>query len=113
MDRVNLILEGLAHSGANTGASAEVTDAAADLKGLVRAHFGDRADAEAALEQYEKKPDAGCERLTEMLDSTGAVEDFAIVAAAQKLLKLADPEAAAAGKYSIQPRPLPGPAIGH
>ncbi|MGI8749157.1 MAG: hypothetical protein ACR2J6_01150 [Thermoleophilaceae bacterium] len=115
MDRVNLILEALASNGAgaDTGASDEATSAYADLKGLVKRRFGGRADAEMALEQYEEKPGANRERLMEMLDSTGVVEDFEIVGAAQKVLKLVDPEGAVSGKYAVQPRPLPGPPIGH
>lgn len=115
MDRVNLILEALASGGtnANTGSSEELTGAYAELRGLVERRFGDHAHAEVALEQYEEKPDAGSERLTEVLDSTGAAEDFSIIGAAQKVLKVVDPEGAAAGRYAVQPRPLPGPPIGH
>lgn len=115
MDRVNLILAALASSGANAtaGASDAVTGACADLKGLIKRRFDGRADAERALEQYEEKPDAGRERLTQVLDAMGAAEDFAIVVAAQALMKLVDPEGAAAGKYSVAPRALPGLTIGH
>lgn len=115
MDRVNLILAALASRAvhADAGASDAVLSTYADLNGLVKRRFGGRADADMTLEQYEGNPDAGRERLTEVLDSTGVVEDFAILVAAQNLMKLVDPEGAATGKYSVQPRSLPGLKIGH
>lgn len=114
MERVHLILAALA-SGAPTqegGASDEVKSAHAELRGLVEGHFGGRVDAEKALEGYEATPEEGRERLKEVLESTGAVEEFAVVASAQQVLKLADPEGTAGGKYAMQARPL-GIRIGH
>lgn len=115
MDRANLILEALASRGANVDADASdaATSAYAELKGLVQRCLDGHADAESALQQYEARPDEGGERLKEALDSTGAIGDFEIVSAAQTLMKLVDPEGAAAGRYSVQPRSLPGRGIGH
>ncbi len=115
MDRINLLLAALASGAASEkeGSSEEVKGAHADMRSLVKRHLGGRADAEMALERYEDKPDAERERLKDVLDSTGAVEDLSVVVAAQNLLKLVDPEGAAAGKYAMQPPSLPGIRIGH
>ena len=114
MERVHLILAALAFGPLTEkgGVSDEVKGAHADLRGLVEGHFGGRVEADKALEGYEAKPETERERLKEVLESTGAVEDFAVVASAQKLLKLADPEGASDGKYAMQARPL-GMKIGH
>jgi hypothetical protein len=103
MDRVNLILEGLAFGAANVegGATDAVKGAHGELKGLVAGHFGGDTEAEMALERYEKEPDVGRKRLKDALDSTGTTGDFAVAAAAQRLLKLVDPEGDATGKYAV------------
>jgi len=114
MDRIDLILAALA-SGVydkRDAPSDEVQSAHADLKGLIKRHFGDRADAELALEEYEQKPDSSRKRLKEVFEATGVTEEFAIAAAAQQLLKLADPEGASSGKYAVQAKSL-GTKIGH
>jgi hypothetical protein len=116
MERVHLILNALASNPANAedGGSDAARTAHAEVKGLVLNHFGGNADANSALEQYEENPDEGRERLKEILGSTGAVEDFDIIVAAQNLMKLVDPEGSAAGKYAVPPRRLPGGlSIGH
>jgi hypothetical protein len=115
MDRVNLILEALASSPGNAedGDSEAVRSAHADVKGRVEHRFGGHADAKRALEQYEEKPEEGRERLKEVLDSTGAGDDFDIIAAAQTLMKLVDPEGGAAGTYAVPARSFPGATIGH
>lgn len=114
MDRINLLLAALAPGAANPaeGPSDAVESARADLKGEVERHFGGRVEAKTALERYAEKPEVERERLKDLLDSTGVVEDFAIVAAAQNVLRLADPEGAAAGKYAVQAQSL-GVTIGH
>lgn len=115
MDRVNLILAALAShpENAEDGGSDAARSLHADLKGRVEHHFGGHADTKRALEQYEERPEEGRDRLKEVLDSTGAVEDFDIVVAAQKLMKIVDPEGSAEGKYAVPPRSLPGLSIGH
>ncbi len=90
-----------------------VASAHAELKGLVQQRFAGHPDAERALEQRGSQPEAGTDDLKEALDSTGASGDTAIVAIAQTVMKLADPEGARAGRYAIPPRPLPGLRIGH
>jgi len=111
MDRVNLILGALA-SGPEDGAADAVKDAHGELKGLVAPHFGGHTEAETALERYEQDPDAGRERLKDALHSTGTIEDFAVVAASQRLLKLVDPEGAATGKYAVNQQFPHGQNIG-
>ncbi len=115
MDRVNLVLVALASSPENAedGDADTVRSLRADLKGQVEHRLGDHADAKRALEQYEENPEEGRDRLKEVLDSTGAVEDLDVVAVAQTLMKLVDPEGSAAGKYAVPPRSLPGLSIGH
>lgn len=114
MDRVNLILLALTFSPENAedGDSDEVRSAHADFKGRVEHHIGGHADAKGALEQYRENQKEGRERLKEVLDSTGAVGDFDLVVAAQRLMTLVDPEGAAEGKYAVPPQPL-GLSIGH
>ncbi len=114
MDRINLVLLALASGPEKTeDGDPDVRDLHADLRGRVEHHLGGHADAKGALEQYEENPKEGRERLKEVLDSTGAVEDFDTVVAAQRLMKLVDPEGAAEGKYAVPPRSLPGLSIGH
>ncbi len=114
MDRVNLLLAALASSPGNAedGDSDAVRSAHADFKALVEQRFEGRGEANKVLRQYEEEPEEGRERLKEVLESTGTVDDFDIVVAAQTLMKLVDPEGGAAGKYAVPPRPL-GLSIGH
>lgn len=114
MDRVNLLLAALASSPGNAedGDSEAVRSAHADFKALVGQRFEGHGEANKALEQYQEEPEEGRERLKEVLESTGTVDDFDIIVAAQTLMKLVDPEGGAAGKYAVPPRSL-GLSIGH
>lgn len=115
MDRIHLILAALsAAANEPEDASNAVEGVLGELKGLVKPHLGGDADAEMVLERYEDMPDDGPDRLKEALESTGSVDkDFAIVSAAQELLKLVDPEGSAGGKYAVQAKPLRGLKMGH
>jgi hypothetical protein len=104
LEPVNLILNALA-AGASTGlteSAASATKAAYEaLKGLLRAKLHPaRADL-AALDEYEAQPEIWRPALSVALTDVGADRDEAILAAARKLLLLADPIGFQLSKYNI------------
>ncbi|GAA0990067.1 hypothetical protein GCM10009555_075220 [Acrocarpospora macrocephala] len=101
MDPVTLILEALA-AGAAAGVTAGVTDAYTGLKNLLVRRFGD----DPALEDAGQDPDL----LRELLGGLG--DDPEVLRAASAVLESADPQGAAAGKYTVTVYGSKGVTIG-
>jgi hypothetical protein len=105
MDPISLILTALV-----SGATASVKDTANQavkdtyngLKTLIQNKLVGKPDAEIALAKYEKKPDAWKAALEDELKEARVAQDTAIIEAAQKLMKLVQPQQAAQGKYNVQ-----------
>jgi hypothetical protein len=106
MDPISLIVAALtagALAGVTDAAGQAVKDAYAGLKGLIRRRFSGDHDAEAALDQSERQPEAGDAqaKLAEHLRAAGAADDEELIRAAQAVLRQADPVGARAGKYEV------------
>lgn len=71
------------------------------LKNLIKSRFGDQPAASAALEAHQSDPETWDKPLRKSLSETKSANDADLIAAAQSVLKLADPQGVAAGKYSI------------
>lgn len=115
MDPVAVITTALtagAALAAKETASAAIKDGYAGLKALLKKRFEGKPEAEMALTQHEAKPDVWEKPLANAIAESGAAEDEAIVAQAQQLLKLINPQQASQGKYNIQFGEAKGVAIG-
>ena len=105
MDPIILILTALtagATASLKDTANQAVKDAYDGLKTLIKKRFVGKHDAEMALAQHEKKPEVWKAPLEEGLKETGVDRDQEIIAAAQQLMKLIQPQQAAMGKYNVQ-----------
>lgn len=105
MDPISLIIAALAAgamAGVKNSADEMVKDAYASLKALLRRRFAGNRHAEAALDRSEQQPEAGHAELAQLLQATGAAGDEELIAAAQALLRQADPAGAGAGKYDVR-----------
>lgn len=105
MDPVTLILTALtagAVASAKETANQAVKDAYNGLKALVKSRFTSKPAAEVALAEHEKKPDIWKAPLEEGLKEAGLDQDQEVIAAAQQLMKLVQPQQAAMGKYNVQ-----------
>lgn len=105
MDPITLIVTALgtgAALGAKDTASAAVKDAYQGLKGLVRKRFAGRDEGQVVLAQYENSPAKWEPMLAGELTEAGAAQDSDLIAAAQLLLSLTDPDGSRAGKYQVQ-----------
>jgi hypothetical protein len=104
MDPVTLIVMALA-AGAALGlkdtASQAVKDAYGGLKALVKKRFTGRPDGELVLARHEQAPDTWKEPLAAELTAADAGDDAELVAAAQAVMRLADPAGSQAGKYTV------------
>src|SRR4051812_39466464 len=99
MSAVELITAALA-AGAGAGlkdsASTAVRDAYAGLRDLLRRRVGDHDEqAVQALEADETEPGVWQARIGEALTTSGAADDEQVLAAARRLLAVADPALAA------------------
>ncbi|WP_239153011.1 hypothetical protein [Virgisporangium aurantiacum] len=84
-----------AGAGLHDTASAAVQDAYARLKELIKGCVGGgNAEAAQALDAEEIEPEVWQARIGDALTDSGAAEDEQILAAARRLLALADPEKA-------------------
>ncbi|SRR6266487_5202119 len=105
MDPITLILTaltaGVAASAKDT-ASTAIKDSYNGLKALIQRKFAGKPAAEMALKEHEKKPDVWKAPLEEGLKETETDQDLEIIAAAQKLMTLVQPQQAAMGKYNVQ-----------
>ncbi len=109
MDPVSLILQALV-----TGAAKAAGDIAQDtykgLKALIQRKFADKgkSGADYVLAKHEEKPEAWQEPLKAELVEVEADKDEEIIKKAQELLKLANPQEAAQGKYNIKAEQIKG-----
>ena len=93
VDLVSLIVGALAAGGAagvQDSAGAAVKDAYQALKTAVAARFAGRPSAQVALAEHAADPDTWAVPLAKALSDTGAASDSAVVAAAERLLRLLD-----------------------
>jgi len=105
MDPITLILTALSAGTAASikdTASAAIKDSYNGLKTLILRKFAAISTAEVALKEYEKKPDVWKAPLEEAFRETGIDQDQEIIAAAQRLMMLVQPQQAAMGKYNVQ-----------
>lgn len=100
MTGVELIVAALAVAG-TAGLTSGVQDAYAGLKGLLTRRLAGRDRAVRALEAEETEPGVWRARLADDLTASGAATDTEILAAARRLLALADPAGSQAGKYVV------------
>ncbi|MDG4810985.1 hypothetical protein O7634_29860 [Micromonospora sp. WMMD1120] len=98
-----------AGAGLKDTASAVVQDAYAGLKDLLKHRFGDREGTAArALAADETDPGVWQARIGEALVTSGADGDERVLAAARRLLDLADP----VGKFRVDAHAAKGVQIG-
>lgn len=107
MDPVSLILQALV-TGATKVTGDTVQDAYKGLKTLIQRKFAGKSEAEVALAKHEEKPEVWKEPLKDELVAVGADQDEEIIKTAQELLKLANPQEAAQGKYNIKAEQIKG-----
>jgi hypothetical protein len=111
VDPVSLIVAALAAgavAGAQNTATDVVKDAYAGLKALARRRLAGRQTAEAALE----RPAETRQTLTAELAAAGAADDTQLVAAADRLLSMVDPDGTRAGRYLVDLRGSQGVQVG-
>jgi predicted Zn-dependent protease len=103
MDSLALIwsaLEAGATSAAKAVGSTAVKDAYGALHALLRKKLGNKTVS--VLADKGSKQAAGSKRqLRKALEETGAHQDREVIEAAQRVMGLADPKQAAAGKYKV------------
>jgi len=115
VEAVSLILGALAAgalAGAEKTAGEAVKDAYAGLKALVARLVKDRAAAQTALVAYEDNPQVCGAALEAELVAVDAGGDEQVVAAAQRVMALADPAGSNAGKYVVDVRGGQGVQVG-
>lgn len=104
MTGVELILAALA-AGASAGTTdavkTAVLDAYTGLRDALRNRLTGWERAQHVLDPVQSQPDVWQADLGPQLEQCGAVHDEEILAAARRLLALADPNGFAAGKYRI------------
>jgi len=104
MDPVSLVVAALvagAAKGVGSSAESAVSAAYPKLKGVLGRLFQARQSAQVALEQHEAAPEVWKAPLEAELRAAGVGEHEDVVDAARQLLKLADPQGSAAGKYQV------------
>lgn len=116
MDPVTMIVTALAMgaaSGAPSVGAQAIKDAYAGLKTLIVRRFGNKPDAQKAVEDLEKKPESAGRKATaeEELKDAGAGDDAEIIAAAQTLMK-ALKDHGVAGAQNFNAHAEGGSAIG-
>jgi len=99
--------QGLADS-----ASDAVKSAYSKLKQLVKAKLADNRSAEVALAEHANDPETWQTPLAKVLSSSGAINDPAVIEAAQLLMTLLDPAGSAKGTYQIDLRGAQGVQVG-
>jgi hypothetical protein len=115
MDPVTMILTALAAGAAAAAkdtASQAVKDAYQGLKTLVQKRFADKVPAQIALAEYEIDPKTWGKPLEKSLAEDQVTTDEEILAQAQQVLKLVNPQQASQGKYNIQIGEAKGTVIG-
>jgi hypothetical protein len=118
MDPITLIVAALgkgAVAGITDVAGKAVRDAYAALKSLVarKLESGEGPiEPTSLLAAYETQPQVYQAALEAELGASGAAGDRELLAAATRLLSLADPDGAAAGKYQVDLRGATGVQVG-
>lgn len=115
MDPITLIVAALAAGaarGAQSAASAMVSDAYGGLKTLVRGRLGSRPGAELVLAEHERAPETFREPLMAELARVEAGRDADLIAAAKALLNLVGEAEGRLGKYTVDARGAQGVQIG-
>lgn len=107
MDPVTLILSALA-TGAAKAAGDTVPDAYKALRELIKRKFASKPQAEMVLAEHEKDPETYEVPLKKKLVEADVDKDEEILKKAQELLKLANPQEAAQGKYNINAEQIKG-----
>jgi hypothetical protein len=104
MDAVAVIETALA-AGAGAGMKATATEAVKDayagLKALVLRRVKDTPAGEVAVIEHAKDPQTWSTPLSKTLTEAGAGTDQDLVAAAQRVLQLLDPDGTSTGKYTV------------
>ncbi|GGU99150.1 hypothetical protein GCM10010260_39210 [Streptomyces filipinensis] len=101
IDPFTLVLTALAVGaarGAGETANTAVQDAYSSLKSLLRRTLSRRSGQETdaqLLDRYEEQPELWRESLRELLTEAGIADDEGIIAAAARVLQVAEPEQAA------------------
>jgi hypothetical protein len=115
MTGVELILAALA-AGAGAGVSetakSAVLDAYTGLRDALRRRLGGRERAGQVLQAVPDEAGVWNADVTAVLAASGAGDDEAILGAARRLLAVADPHGAAAGKYQVDVREAKGVQVG-
>jgi hypothetical protein len=107
MDPTIALILGAIVAGATTsaldGLKDEVKDAYKKLRGLITKRFQESGTVggEIFLADYEKNPKAMESALAMKLAEAGADKDEALVAAAEELDKLVNPQGGTSGKYNV------------
>src|SRR4051812_2876193 len=104
MEPISLILAALA-----AGASRGLTDAASNvikdaydaLKSRVMLKVREQPGGEVSVLEHEKDSDTWSAPLAKALSQAGADQDVDVIAAAQRLMELIDPDGAKVGGYTV------------
>jgi hypothetical protein len=115
MTGVEVVVAALAAgAGAGTGeaAKAAVVDAYAGLRDALRRRLRGQTGIEDALDGVQAEPGETRVDLVAALGKSGAADDPEVLAAARRLLALADPVRSAAGKYQVDAGEAKGVQIG-
>jgi hypothetical protein len=101
-------------AGVSDTVSTAVRDAYSGLRDAVRRRLTARTagDATEATDVMLADPQGRHGQLAQALAESGAAEDVGLIAAAQDLLRLTDPDGAAAGKYVVDLRESRGSMVG-
>jgi hypothetical protein len=112
---VELILAALvagASAGLTNTTSGAIGDAYAALRSLLAGRLAGLRAAVEAIDARRPEPGTWQDRLSDELIRSGAAADEEILAAAQRLLRLVDPEGVTAGKYRVDLREARGVQVG-
>ena len=105
MDPSTLILTALTTGAAaslKVTTSAAIKDSYSGLKALIQRKFEGKPKAQAALVDYEADPETYEKPLKKAVAETQLDTEQDVLAAAQQLLALIQPQQAAMGKYNVQ-----------
>jgi hypothetical protein len=115
MTGIEVVLAALA-AGAGVGVSdaakAAVLDAYGGLHTAIRRRLAGRRKSQQVLEAITSEPDVWRAEVAAVLEESGAAGDEDVLAAARRLLAVADPDGTAAGKYHVDAREARGVQVG-
>jgi hypothetical protein len=115
MEPISLILAALlagAVKGAGQAATEAVQDAYRGLREALKRRLAGKPAAEQAVEQYTESPDDWKSNLEVHLKQARADQDQAVLDAAALVLRAADPEGTATGKYVVNLAGAQGVQVG-